>query len=400
MLRLFRPVAGFRAARLAAQKTRSASPRQSITVQRVRFAFSPRKFVRNAFVGGCVTYLCYQYYDAKVISPILQFLDREYESLSTKEKTELDKELENFDDSIFFPIPFTTAQVQSPPYRGSDPEWAQFSRISKDKPLQERIRNELAHEVKDMVEKHPMIGPRYGNSMRIRRYWLDIDFPPRPPPTFEQSGILWDDDGLHWAAEPMDSLTATQLHNILWPTAAAQSSWAYASTMAKQHWFQFQRLLGFDVPPPSGPFSQPRTAALDHPKFPSAGRQTPDGRSADAPSGSGKGSADMQPPSSAPSGGKTRFSKDVDPSLPSNVPQMSTRPFMEFLAKLRKTWEPARPHPPRGSIIVSGFVELESQNSFIVIDVIGFWDPKKRALDSKSSVMKARRIQMKFQSPA
>ncbi|PNH28022.1 hypothetical protein BJF96_g8673 [Verticillium dahliae] len=372
----------------------------SITVQRVRFASSPRKFMRNVFVGGCVTYLGCQYYDAKVISPLLQFLDREYESLSTNEKKKLDKELENFDDSIFFPMPFTTAQVWSPPYRSSDPEWAQYTTISKDKPLLRRIRNELALQAKDVVEKEPMLNPRYRNIMRIRQYWLDIDFPPRPPPTFEQSGILWDGNGLHWAARTIDSLKATRLHNILWPTAAAQASWAYASAMAKQHWFQFQRLLGFDVPPPSGPFSQPRTAALDHPKFPSAGRQTPDGRPADAPSGSGKGSAGMQPPSNAPSGGKTRFSKDDDPSLASNVPQMSTVPFAEFLIKLDRTWGRARPYPPRGSIQVSGIVELETQTSYILLDVLGFWDPKKRALDSKSSLFSLRRIKMKVQAAA
>ena len=35
----------------------------------------------------------------------------------------------------FFPIPFTTRVVESPPYRGSDPEWQAFIRVNNDREL-------------------------------------------------------------------------------------------------------------------------------------------------------------------------------------------------------------------------------------------------------------------------
>ncbi|KAM0329463.1 hypothetical protein ACHAQA_004772 [Verticillium albo-atrum] len=359
MLRLFRPVANFRAARIAARNARKPYQGQPITVQRVRF-FPARNIVRSAAIGGCIAYLCYHLYDTTVISPLLRYLDKEYASLSSKEKKELDEELDDFDDSIFLPFPFTTAEVQSSPYRGSDPEWAQFGQISKDKQLQTRIRNELADKVKH---------------------------------------VLWDEDGLHWTAEPVDSLTVFRLRKILWPTAMAQSSWAFTSAMAKQHWSEFQRMLGFETPPPPSPFSRPRTT-LDHPKIASAGRQTPDGIPADTPSGPGNKSTELQQPSDAPSGGKTNFLKDAALSHAGDVRQMSSGPWVEFVKKLSQTWKPTRNYPPRGSIIVSGFVEIETSKGFIVVDVSSYWNPKTKKFDSRSLFMNVRRIQMKVQSPA
>ncbi|KAM0268892.1 hypothetical protein ACHAQH_009875 [Verticillium albo-atrum] len=192
-------------------------------------------------------------------------------------------------------------------------------------------------------------------------------------------------------------MTVTQLENILWPTAVAQSTWAFTSTVFKQHWSQIQSLLGFDVPAPPGPFSQPRTAAFGHPKFPSSGRQTPDGSSAVGPSGSGKDSTDVQKSNTGPSGGKTSFLKDGALSHGDDVRQLSSEPWIEFLKTLVQTWKPSRPSPPRGSIVVSGFVELETTKAFVVVDVTSYWDPIGKQFDAL--VMSIRRIQMKMQSP-
>lgn len=55
---------------------------------------------------------------------------------------------------------------------------------------------------------------------------------------------------------------------------------------------------------------------------------------------------------------------------------------------------------PRGSILVSGLVELDCPKAWIVVDVKAAWDPKTREYDKKSMTMGLRRIQMKKQPPA
>jgi hypothetical protein len=55
--------------------------------------------------------------------------------------------------------------------------------------------------------------------------------------------------------------------------------------------------------------------------------------------------------------------------------------------------------PPRGSIIVSGLVELEAPMSYVVLDVFAFWNPQTKQYDDKSMIVRLRRVQMKNQAP-
>lgn len=51
-------------------------------------------------------------------------------------------ELEEIDDKpIFIPFPGTTKQVMPRPYKGSDPEWQEFIRFSKDPKLGKSVRS-------------------------------------------------------------------------------------------------------------------------------------------------------------------------------------------------------------------------------------------------------------------
>ena len=48
--------------------------------------------------------------------------------------------------------------------------------------------DELANFVKTVAEKHPLLSAKCGKGMKLRRYWLDVDFPTHPPPEFERTG--------------------------------------------------------------------------------------------------------------------------------------------------------------------------------------------------------------------
>ena len=75
------------------------------------------------------------------------------------------------------------------------------------------------------------------------------------------------------------------------------------------------------------------------------------------------------------------------------------RPIMAFKAKLAQTWRPAPDFPPRGSILVSGLVELDTAKAWLVFDVKAAWDPKTREYDPRSMHIKLRRMQLKKQGP-
>lgn len=392
--RLFRPSAVLRSASRASSQV-GGQPGQVITIQRVRF-FKARNIIRTVFIGGGVGYICYHLYTTAVVSPILRHLEHEYASLSPKERAELAKSAAEDDGYFFLPMPFTTKMVKPEPYRGTDPEWKKFGEISKDKALQEKIRNDLADLAKLAASRSPDLLRRTGTQMSVRRYWLDIDFPYGPPPSFEQSGFLFDEDGIFWASEPVDSLTVMRSRKILWPTAMAQASWAFTSTMMLQHWNQVKTFLGFEAPQASSPF--PPSAALGKSSM-SSSRQTADGApTIDAVNAVTK-TADQNETEDAVSGGRTSFLKDFASSA-DGMRQMAVGPWMEFQRKLSQSWKPTKDLPPRGSIKVSGMVELETPRAFVVVDVFGFWDPETRKFPFPSLFMKVRRVQMKVQKPA
>jgi hypothetical protein len=108
---------------------------------------------------------------------------------------------------LFIPFPGTTKQLKPKPYRGSDPEWQEFIKFGKDQKLAQRVRGqwstfltfeptlthhveELANYVQQVALRHPVLAIRCGKQMKLRRYWLDVDFPQHAPPEFERSGYV------------------------------------------------------------------------------------------------------------------------------------------------------------------------------------------------------------------
>jgi hypothetical protein len=75
------------------------------------------------------------------------------------------------------------------------------------------------------------------------------------------------------------------------------------------------------------------------------------------------------------------------------------RPIFAFKQKFAQTWRPAPNYPPRGSILVSGLVELDSPKAWLVFDVKAAWDPKTKSYDARSMQLKLRRMQLKKQGP-
>ncbi|KAF4834529.1 hypothetical protein CGCTS75_v003105 [Colletotrichum tropicale] len=400
MWRFFRPRASTLAARALAPKVQG---QQTIVVQRVKVTKS-RFRARSFFLGAGISLACWQMYWSTVLNPFFRHVDREYESLSAAEKKALDEEMDEETEPWFIPFPFTTKQVSQPPYKGTDPEWRQYVRISKDKELQNHIRADLAHWVRSAVERHPTLTARCGNVVNLRRYWLDIDFPYRPPPVYYSSGLLMQDDGLYWSTQPVDSLTVNRLRKILSPEAMTLSTWAFTSALVKQHFEGLSRALGFEPSKPMSPFPSLPGGNVQQTKsegpLPSANRQTPDGTPAENASHDVSKTSDSRQSGEPESGGRTNFVRDTAMSHIEGMKQITDGPAREFRKKLAQSWKPTRSYPPRGCILVSGFVEIELPRGFVVIDVWGHWNPKTEKFEPRSTYMILRRIQMKQQAPA
>ncbi|KAF9872566.1 hypothetical protein CkaCkLH20_10063 [Colletotrichum karsti] len=400
MWRLFRPRASAAATRALTPKV---SGRETITIQRVKIS-KARFRPRSILIGTGISLMCLHVYWSTVLNPFFRHVDREYESLSAAEKKALDEEMEEETEPWFIPFPFTTKQVSQPPYKGSDPEWQQYVKISKNKELQNHIRGDLANWVRSAVERHPTIIARCGNVVNLRRYWLDIDFPYRPPPVYYSSGLLMEDDGLYWSTQPVDSLTVNRLNKILWPEAMTVSTWAFTSALMKQHFMDITRALGFEPSKPAQPFPPPNGGNMQRAKterpLPSTNRQTTDGTPAENASHNVSKTSDSRQPEEPESGGRTNFVRDTAISHIEGMKQITDGPAREFRRKLAQSWKPTRAYPPRGCILVSGFVEIELPRGYVVVDVWGHWNPKTEMFEPRSTFMVLRRIQMKQQAPA
>ncbi|EFQ33646.1 uncharacterized protein GLRG_08575 [Colletotrichum graminicola M1.001] len=403
MWRLFRPRTGAASAStLAARAIVPKVPgRQTVIVQRVKIS-RPRFRPRTFFLGAGISLVCWQMYWSTVLNPFFRHVDREYESLSVAEKKALDEEMDEEAEPWFIPFPFTTKSVDQPPYKGSDPEWEQFLKISRDKETQLQMRSQLSQRVKAAVEDNPRITASGGNPVRIRRYWLDIDFPYRPPPVFYSSGLLVQGDGIYWSRQEVDSFAVKRLEKVLWPQAMAVSTWAFASTLFKQHFTAISRALGFESSKPVQPFPPIRGGNVQQKTqgpLPSANRQTPDGTPAENASHDVSKTADSRQTDGPESGGKTNFVRDVAISHAEGMKHITAGPVREFWKKLSQTWWSPNRYPPRGCVLVSGFVECEMPKAVVVIDVWGFWNPKTKMFDSDLTYMRLRRFQPKRQGP-
>ncbi|KXH41013.1 hypothetical protein CNYM01_05489 [Colletotrichum nymphaeae SA-01] len=352
MWRVFRPRAGIsNASTLAVRAVAPQIPsQQTVIVQRVKLS-KPRFRAGTFLIGAGISLACWHIYWSTVLNPFFRHVDREYEKLSPAEKKALDEEIaEEEAEPWFIPFPFTTKSVNQPPYKGSDPEWQEFVKLSKQKGTQTQIRG----------------------------------------------------DGLYWSTQPVDSLTVKRLQKILWPDAIAVSSWAFTSALLKQHYMDICRALGFESSKPvqtfpsvSGGNMQQKTQG----PLPSANRQTPDGTPAENASHNVSKTTDSSQADEPESGGKTNFVRDTAISHIEGMKQITDGPAREFRRKLAQSWKPTRPSPPRGCILVSGFVECELPKGFVLIDVWGFWNPKTETFETKSTFMNVRRVQMKQQSP-
>jgi len=364
-------------------------------VQQVRVR-TPRPRVKQIAVTIIVFYVCWMVYGRLVLGPLDKAASDAIKNMPQEEEDEEDS------GSIFIPFPGTTKQLPIKPYRGSDPEWQAFIKFSKDQELAKKVREELAQFVRQLADKHPAINIRCGKGMKLRRYWLDVDFPTHPPPEFERSGIEITDDFIAWSTMPVDSSVVFRLRQVLWPSALVQSVWACAKVMVVDDSKRLARMFGFQnvAPPPN----MDQLIAQHQAMIKASGLPSPN------PSGPPKpkqpqtlgDSQKTMVPVSEKAGVPGKESEEEDNSLTKATTAIQShffRAISAFKLKFSQVYKPPPSFPPRGSILVTGLVELDSPRAWLVFDIQAAWDPTEKEFDQRSMRLKLRRMQMKKQGP-
>lgn len=332
-----------------------------------------------AFVIG------WQIYSQVVLAPLGHAAGKALEEMP-------DEDHDEDSQPFFIPFPLTTQQLAPQPYRGNSPEWAEFVKFSKDQQAAKRVREDLAQFVLSQATRHPVLAMKCGKEMKLRRFWLDVDFPQMAPPEFVRSGLEITDDYIAWAQQPVDSLTVLRQRQALWPTAMAASTWTFTKIMIEDHVKRIANAFGLSTnPPPS--LEQVLAQHSQQMKNPIPSKD---------------GTQPSLPPALDSSKSSTKDKTSVDgeegemnqaTKAMMSLQAHFIRPMMAFRAKFGQTWKPVKDFMPRGSILVTGLVEVDAPKAWLVFDVKAAWKPEEKEFDAQSMHIQLRRFQMKKQGP-
>ncbi|KAI0020827.1 hypothetical protein F4780DRAFT_353841 [Xylariomycetidae sp. FL0641] len=382
---------------------------QTLRVQNVRIRrwFRPRNFI----IGGCIYYFCYQAYDRVVFGTLDRAAEKMVSQMSPRERSAREEEAE---EPIFIPIPFTARRVDPVPYRGTDPEWQTFIKLSKDTQKLASIRTDLA----EYVRRSALADRVYGKDIQPGSLWLDIEFPYKAPATFVRKGLLISDDGIEIGEKPIDSLHYFRESRIFWPREVAVSVYTLLNALVMQEADFLARSARRLTPEPkvetnavlqqtvekinkqmkksSGKTEAPPSTTLSKTQSTSSSETGPSTSKVKGPPGT-----TTEPATMSSSTGE----RNAD-ALAAQLIQYHRKatehfqgPREAFHKRLAREWRRTRSYPPRGCVMVSGLVSLKTPKARVTVDVVAWWDPKTEAFHQPSMSLSLRAIRMWRQSP-
>ena len=192
---------------------------------------------------------------------------------------------------------------------------------------------------------------------------------------------------------PVDSLTVFRIRNALWPAPLVKSFWSFTKVLIADDIKSVAKYFGIQTGTPSTTIEQVLAKHAELTRLPPPKTDPKDGPSPLPPS--------MQNPGRATIPIRPEEKSASEEGKGSLVPLQGhfTKAMTAFKLKLQQTWKPAPNYPPRGSILVTGFVEVDSPKAWLVFDVKAAWDPKTKKYDARSMQLSLRRLQMKKQGP-
>ncbi|OBT77251.1 hypothetical protein VF21_04074 [Pseudogymnoascus sp. 05NY08] len=377
-----------------------------------------RRYMLGSAIG---ILLMYNIFTKVAFAPLDKLAD-EFEKEGAISDSETPEDLE---DALFIPFPGTIKQIPQSPYQGNDPEWQEYIKFSKDLALITKVRTELAEITRRSVEN-----TKGGKGARVLKHWLDVIYPSSPPPAFVHSGIEITDEFVSWSTIPIDQETVLRIRQALFPIAVAKATWTFMQVLFSQDPEEKTRSImraHYRLPDPAEvKKTYPALASSDKKVTEEKVRQArvTGGVGVTTQAGNFNHSTEQQTQESANKQpghiGEKALQTQSDASAAKNVNQNSSeqpehrtiRDTHMYKMMVRRTahavftfkftntanWKQVKVIP-RGSIVITGWVEIETQLDFVTLEVIGVWDPKTKTYDARNCQLGVRRARRKKQSP-
>ncbi|KFY13692.1 hypothetical protein V491_06320 [Pseudogymnoascus sp. VKM F-3775] len=333
--------------------------------------------------------LLYNVFTKVVFTP----LDRLADEFEKEEGIPDTKTPEDLDGSLFIPFPGTIKQIPQSPYRGSDPEWQEYIKFSKDLALMNEVRTELAE-----IARRSVANAKGGEGARILKHWLDVNYPYSPPPAFVHSGIEITDEFISWSTVPIEEETVLRIRQALFPVAVAKATWKFVQVLFSQDPEEKTRSImraHFKIPDPvETKKTYPALASSD--KKVTQARVT-GGLGVTAQAGNYNHSTSQQTQESAKqsdlvgqkvlqtqsdaasaaknNGNQNRSGQPEqmtirDTMLYQSMAKRCTHAIFTFRFTNTANWKQVKVIP-RGSVVITGWVEMETKLNFVIVEVVG-----------------------------
>ncbi|KAI0190948.1 hypothetical protein EV127DRAFT_511407 [Xylaria flabelliformis] len=398
-------------ARLNPAKPRfSHSQAQAVRIHRVKFR-RKRPKISSFLMLAAMSYAVYE----GLMRVLIASIDEEDLELTEEERQELEEAAE---EPFFIPFPGFTQMVEPLPYRGSDPEWQAYIKVSKDMALLDSIRDGLAEMARRAIANHPVIKRQWGDDVNISKYWLDVQYPLKPPPTFVRQGLSFGGgDGITWAKQPVDSVAVFWTRQALWPSALSVSLWSFTSALMTQNAMTIAKFFGYESQ--TDPLAtmqqtiekihqqlkkQPGKPSVVSPPLPPQGRTGDGSTTSPLPPVDERAAGSTRTPEAMGTGAGVNNAlptapKAKDMYMIRTAQEHTSGAWDAFIKSLMKKWRAPPAYPPRGSIRVSGLVEINTRRAIMTVDCVAWWDPQTKKYDRSTVSLSLRSIRPKIQSP-
>ncbi|KAI9680064.1 MAG: hypothetical protein M1817_005080 [Caeruleum heppii] len=302
------------------------------------------------------------------------------------------------ENATFVPLGWVRQRPRQP-YKGTDPEWQEFMKFSEDRDRNMRTRHDLAGMVGETMRRHRFYSSQMGSPMEVRKYWLDVDYPVGPPPEYERSGLEISDEYISWTTRSVHPRSYERLQRFLQPGPILSSLYTTVTIMFHHNLQELKTRLGIESKPnagagrSSGPYTPIPSTELD--RLRQNKRETG--------STGTKAPTALPPPPGKPHLPQRRSPSTSNPTDPIGPPPSPQSPghlamaYMAFRTSMARAWSRQPSDPPRGTIVVSGLVEVVSPKAMAVIDVVAAFDPKSSRWEQVN--MRTRRFQWRNQTP-
>ncbi|KAJ4988064.1 hypothetical protein SVAN01_06476 [Stagonosporopsis vannaccii] len=283
-----------------------------------------------------------------------------------------DEDEDEYDDAILFLPTGFSRRKQTTYYKGSDPEWQEFKKVSGDKKRIERIRQELVNMVRTSFST-PAIVAKIGEvDHKKGRVWIEFKFPDGPPPEYERPGYELTED-LEWrkATRDVESIHHQRLNRIFWPNAAAGALYEDTKRRATQTWNDFAVYMGWAEKTEHLTVQQMMQQVASS-STPTSSAASPATTASTSPFGTSLPAATQQPATHSPSSA-AGSAKDL--GFPLLDPKAVTLDLGKFRQELQKANKP-NIVIPRGAFGVYALIEIYGSRARLTLNVVGIYDPK------------------------